>query len=130
MPILDIWGVSADGQWVIGGLPESDPNTMPSTWMIPLDGGAPRNICPGGVCRGQWSPDGKFLYLTDNVTTIVFPVQPGRQFPDLPIDWKHASQLPGARQIRRSGISPWSDPSVYAYAETRLQRNLFRIPLH
>ena len=130
VPVLGIFSVSADGQWVMGGLPERDPSVMPSMWMIPLDGGTPRNICPGGVCNGQWSPDGKFLYLTDTVTTIVFPVQPGRQFPDLPIDWKHASQLPGARQIRRSGVSPWSDPSVYAYAETRLQRNLFRIPLH
>jgi hypothetical protein len=40
------------------------------------------------------------------------------------------AKLPGMREIARADASHGPDPSTCVYTDTRLERNLFRIPLH
>ena len=126
--VLDKFGLSPDGKWVIASLAGS------GTFAIPVHGGAPVKIC-AVVCPSIWSSDGRFVYVTQAGTgkTLAFPVPHGRPLPDLPgegIDPGAAVGPPGARIIENGSISPGRDPSTYVFTKTDLQRNLFRIPLH
>jgi hypothetical protein len=64
---------------------------------------------------------------------LAIPVPPGATFPPLPDeginDENDGLRIPGARIVERTGISPGPDPSVYAYVETAVHANLFRIAL-
>ena len=128
-PILDVFGVSPDGSWIIASPPQVDPDAVPDTLAMPADGGVPLKIC-AGVCRLKWSPDERFLYVTRSAGTLVIPIPPGRQLPEFPFTGIGNAKLLGVQEIARSQVSAGSDPSVYAYTETRVQHNLFRIPLH
>jgi hypothetical protein len=62
--------------------------------------------------------------------TIVLPIPPGQPLPDLPAAGIGAGDSPDVQQIDRPQISPGPNPSTYLFTEIRIQRNLFRIPLH
>jgi serine/threonine protein kinase len=127
--ILDKFGLSPDGQWVIAHLAEG------GTVAVPVDGGTPTRIC-AQVCPSAWSSDGRWLYVGAPVATgktYAIPVPSGRSLPDLPaggIDPRAEVAVPGTRLIEHGSISPGADPSTYAFLKTDLQRNLFRVPLH
>jgi hypothetical protein len=126
--VLDKFGVSPDGKWVIALLAGS------GTFALPVDGGAPVRIC-ARTCPSTWSSDGRSLYVGAPVAagkTYVIPVPAGQSLPDLPAAGLDAGAvgLPGARIIENGSISPGADPSTYVFTKTDLQRNLFRIPLH
>ena len=143
-PVLDKFGVSPDGQWVIVFSPEAGQGL--ATLAVPIHGGPPRRICRQGACLATWSSDGRFLYVHNTASnapdtgtlardrTVAIPVPSGKSLPDLPADGIDltASQvaIPGARVIDHALISPGPDPSTYVFTRTDLQRNLFRIPLH
>ena len=142
-PVLDKYGVSPDGQWVIVFSPGTGP-AQAATLAVPTHGGVPRRICRQSACLATWSSDGRFFYLLNsnnagNATlardkTVAIPVPSGKSLPDLPADGIDlaAPQLaiPGARVIDHELISSGPDPSTYVFTKTDLQRNLFRIPLH
>ena len=130
--------ISTDRRWItvvgtmagVGG----------GTFAVPVGGGTPQRICSG--CPVMWAPDGKFLYLpvekpslTDRSPgkTRVIPLQRGEMLPKLPPSGMRFPDdpklFPGSYLIDAYGISPSSDPSVYAYVKTTMHRNLFRIPL-
>ena len=127
--VIEKFGLSPDGKWVIALLAGS------GTFAVPVDGGAPTRIC-ARVCPSTWSSDGRWLYVGAPVATgktYAIPVPSGRSLPDLPaegIDPGAAVGVPGARIIENGSISPGADPSTYVFTKTDLQRNLFRIPLH
>ena len=127
--VMEKFGLSPDGKWVIALLAGS------GTFAVPVDGGAPTRIC-ARVCPSTWSSDGRWLYVGAPVATgktYAIPVPSGRSLPDLPaegIDPGAAVGVPGARIIEHGSISPGADPSTYVFTKTDLQRNLFRIPLH
>jgi hypothetical protein len=129
-PVLDKFGLSPDGKWVIASLAGK------GTFAIPVHGGTPVTICPRPSCPSRWSSDGRFLYVSQSDgtgKTLAFPVPAGRSLPDLPaegVDPNAAADPPGARIIGNGLISPGPDPSTYVFVKTDLQRNLFRIPLH
>ena len=65
--------------------------------------------------------------------TLVLPIPPGKDLPDLPAGGIHSFEegmaLPGARVLERGNLVPGPDLSTYAYTKTTVHRNLFRIPL-
>ena len=127
--VIDKFGLSPDGKWVIASLAGS------GTFAMPVDGGAPTIICPR-ACPSTWSSDGRWLYVGAAVATgktYAIPVPSGRSLPELPhggIDPGSGVGVPGARIIEHGFISTGADPSTYVFTKTDLQRNLFRIPLH
>jgi Tol biopolymer transport system component len=135
-PILDKFGASPDGEWVIAYSPGYGEDGMTGTLAIPVRGGAPRTIC--ARCAAEWSPDGKFFYVGSLAAsaeqTLAIAVPAGNSLPDLPtsgIDAAAASvNVPGALVIKHGAVSPGLDPSTYLFTKTDLQRNLFRVPLH
>jgi len=127
--VLDKFGVSPDGEWVIAFLPGG------ATIAVPIHGGAARGICVAR-CFPTWSSDGRFLYVEypGAGKTLTIPVPAAKSLSDLPVAGIDTAAgvvaLPGAWMIERGSISPGPDPSTYVFTKTDLQRNLFRIPLH
>jgi len=127
--VLDKFGVSPDGEWVIAFLPGG------ATIAVPIHGGAARGICVAR-CFPTWSSDGRFLYVEypGAGKTLTIPVPAAKSLPDLPVAGIDTAAgvvaLPGAWMIGGGSISPGPDPSTYVFTKTDLQRNLFRIPLH
>jgi eukaryotic-like serine/threonine-protein kinase len=138
LPVLDKFGVSPDGEWVIIASPEAGEDAIGATLAVPIRGGSPQKICVPD-CPAGWSADGRFFYVENFAKesanslgkTLAIPVPAGKSLPNLPIDLSASGVTPKAsRLIERTAISPGPDPSTYVFIKTDLQRNLFRIPLH
>ena len=139
-PVLDKGGVSPDGEWVLISSPGAR-----ATLAVPIRGsGPPRKIC-APTCQAGWSSDGKFFYASMDQTAVAtsagtpgkvlaIPVPAGKAWPELPVSGINVAaavaELPGARVIEHGSLSTGSDPSIFVFTRTDLQRNLFRIPLH
>ncbi len=128
-PIIDLQAVSPDGSWIVASRAGGASEPLPDMLALPVDGGPTRKICTG-YCEPGWSADGRLFFVPIAGKTIVVPIPHGRQLPDLPASGIEGAKLPGLRQIQREDALPGPDPSTYVYAETRLGRNLYRIPLH
>ena len=142
-PILDLHTISPDGKWAVAfsrnQTPASETASDTATIAIPVEGGAPRQICRS-LCQVRWAPDGRFLYVTiadpsrvDPGKTLAIPLAPGVNLPELPpggIRWpEHAPNFPGARVIEQGFLAPTLDPATFAFVKRIVHRNLFRIPL-
>ena len=133
-PILNLLGVSRDGEWAVVGSLGEDARLQAAA--VPIRGGPSRKICT--FCYTLWSPDGKFFYVTTEPTrtspgkTLAFSLQAPNSLPDLPVQGIFSGWTPpaGVKVVERAGIYPGPDPSTYVFTKTDLQRNLFRIPLH
>ncbi len=138
--VLNKLGRSLDAEWVIALVARDEQGIGAETLAIPQRGGAPVRIC-ALACETNWSPDGRFLYISLQGgslgpragRTLAIPVPPGRALPELPVDgipfdsdW---TGPPGTRVIERIDLVPGLDPSSYVFVKTDFQRNLFRIPL-
>jgi serine/threonine protein kinase/Tol biopolymer transport system component len=139
-PILDKFGVSPDGEWVIATAPGAGVDAVTKLLAVPIHGGASKTIC-APPCLAGWSSDGRFFYValdrnseTSPGETLVIPVPAGKSLPDLPPSGFDRAAgrvtLPGARVIEYLSLSTGPDPSTFVFTKTDLQRNLFRIPLH
>ena len=139
-PILEKFGVSPDGKWVIVFSPGAGEDAVPAVLAVPIHGGAPKKICVPD-CSAGWSSDGRFFYVatrrclrTPRERRSRFLCRRGKSLPDLPASGIDLSArgiaLPATRWIEHGSISPGPDPSTYVFTKTDLQRNLFRIPLH
>ena len=106
---------------------------------IPVDGGPPRVIC-ADLCVPRWSSSGKFLVIpveapsrTSPGRSLAIPVGPGETLPEFPrggIETAgEASVVPGAQSIARGELVPGKDPAHFAYVNTTVHRNLYRISL-
>jgi hypothetical protein len=151
-PFLAKFGVSPDGEWVTAVVPRAREESSESieapieTIAVPVHGGAGKRIC-ATWCTTFWSPDGRFLHVVLNASTVnavdtpalkgmtlAVPVPAGGMLPDLPASGLssplEAAPPPGTRVIREGALSPGADPSTYVFQRTELRGNLFRIPLH
>ncbi len=139
-PILEVQGISPGRRWltVIAPYPEGN-SVVPMVVAIPLDGGPPRRIC-ASYCIPAWSSSGKFLFVpveasspTTPGRSLAIPVGPGENLPELPPGGieplAEPSVVPGAQSVGRAELVPGMDLSHYAYVNTTVHRNLYRISL-
>ena len=106
---------------------------------IPVDGGSPLVIC-ANYCIPSWSSTGGFLVIpveapsrTSPGRSLAIPVGPGETLPELPRGGieplAEASIVPGAQSIARGELILGKDPANFAYVNTTVHRNLYRISL-
>jgi eukaryotic-like serine/threonine-protein kinase len=138
-PIIDIQCVSPARRWVMAAVPTSPGAGGPAIMAIPMDGGQPRRICVG-YCVPAWSSNGKFVFIAVEPATrtsagrsLAIPVGPGETLPELPPAGIPFNAEPGivngSMSIPRESLVPGKDPSHYAYVNTTVHRNLYRISL-
>jgi len=137
-PISSIKGISPGRRWIMAVIPiPGGPRIAPVA--IPLDGGTPRIIC-AHYCVPRWSSTGEFLVVpleapsrTSPGRSLAIPVGPGETLPEFPRGGikplEEASVIPGAQSIGRGLLVPGKDPAHYAYVNTTVHRNLYRISL-
>jgi hypothetical protein len=116
--VLDKYGVSPDGEWVIvvccpsGGAGEK---ALKATLAVPTHGGAPKKICGPPFCQAVWSSDGRFLYVTGYHQgtpgkMLAIPVPAGKSLPDLPASGIDLSageiEPPGTQVLEHGSLSP------------------------
>ena len=120
-PILEKFGVSPDGEWVIVLSPGAGEDAVPAVLAVPIHGGAPKKICVPD-CSSGWSSDGRFFYVAAKVLrdspgkTLAIPVPAGKSLPDLPASGINLSarglELQAPEWIEHGSISPGPDPSI------------------
>ncbi len=139
-PIIEVQGISPGRRWLmaIASYPDGS-SVVPIVVAIPLDGGPPRFLC-ASYCLPVWASSGRFLFvpveapsLTSPGRSLAFPVGPGENLPELPPGGiqplAEPSVVPGAQSISRAELVPGKDLSHYAYVNTTVHRNLYRISL-
>ena len=132
--ILEPYGVSQDGRWVLAVTRGPDRDHPYSVDAFPVDGGPIVPVCLG-ICPASWDRTGTSLYLSvptaDDRNIYALPLQ-RTGLPKLPpagisstqelVNMKVPILAPG---IMESG----GTPSQYAYTRSTVRRNLYRIPL-
>ena len=112
---------------------------VPVVTAIPLRGGEPRRLCLS-YCQVSWASSGRFLYvpvqaatLTNPGRSLAIPLGPGETLPALPADGirpeMRADEVPGALSVNREQLVGAQDPAHYAYVNTTVHRNLYRVSL-
>lgn len=137
-PIEEVQAISPGGLWVLAALSPKD-GTGVRIAAIPTDGGPIRWVC-ASFCWPTWSPNGNFLFiaLEDQSRqgpgrSLAIPVGPGETLPDFPPNgfepWSDASAIRGAQVVERGDLVPGRDLSHFAYVNTTVHRNLYRVSL-
>jgi serine/threonine protein kinase len=141
-PILSRANISPDRRFLIAGIVlAGDPVLKePGQSVIALNSGQARRICDN-LCPASWSPDGRYFYIEVTPSsrenpagrTVAIPIPPGASLPSFspavvhnPAEW---ARVPGVKIIDHANIAPSSDRSTYAYIQSSVHANLFRIPL-
>jgi DNA-binding winged helix-turn-helix (wHTH) protein/Tol biopolymer transport system component len=139
-PILEVQSISPGRRWLMAIAPYPEGNReAPMVVAIPLDGGSPRRIC-AGYCVPVWSSSGRFLFVpveapsqTSPGRSLAIPVGPGETLPELPPGGikplAEPNVVPGTQSLDRAELVPGEDLSHYAYVNTTVHRNLYRISL-
>jgi DNA-binding winged helix-turn-helix (wHTH) protein/Tol biopolymer transport system component len=139
-PIGEFQSVSPGRRWVTAEVPRAPDTSLPAIMAISLADGAPQRICTP-YCLTRWSTDGKFLFVsveessrTSPGRSLAIPVGPGESLPDLPVGGiaplAEPSVVQGAESVGRGELVPGKDPEHYAWVNTTVHRNLYRISLH
>ena len=130
--ILDSYGVSHDGRWVLAQTRGPDSEHPFSVAAFPIDGGPMVWICHG-YCLSRWDGTGKWLYLSrgDGEKIYALPLQPSGlpRLPPAGISNSEELALMKAPAIAEGILQSGGTPSRYAYTSTVSHRNLYRIPL-
>ena len=137
-PVSNTQGISPGRRWVMAIVPVPR-GTGFRPMAIPVDGGTPRVIC-ANFCVPKWSSSGRFLVVpveapsrTGPGRSLAIPVGPGETLPELPPGGieplVQATVVPGAQSIARGELVPGKDPAHFAYVNTTVNRNLYRISL-
>jgi len=138
-PISEFQGISPGRRWVMAAVPRTTERDFPAVLAIPLDGGSPRHMCTT-YCVPKWSTDGKFLFIpvedasrTSPGRSLAIPVGPEESLQDFPPEgiasFAQPSVAPGAQSVARADLVPGKDPDHYAWINTTVHRNLYRISL-
>jgi hypothetical protein len=137
-PINTIQSISPGRRWIVARVPVLE-GTGVVTKAIPLDGGTPRTVC-ADFCVPAWSSTGRFLVVpveapsrTSPGRSLAIPLGSDENLPPLPDGGieplANASVVPGAQSIARGELVPGRDPAHFAYVNTTVHRNLYRISL-
>jgi serine/threonine protein kinase len=134
-PILILLQLSPDGKWAFawGGLPDNQ--AISRFLLVPTGGGPPVTFCQ--YCSVAWSPDGKEIYVSperagEAARTYAIPFTNGPSAELLAAggdDSEKLAKLTGTSAIEHSEIAPGRDPSVYAFVNVMIHRNLYQIPV-
>jgi len=138
-PVIGIESVSPARRWVIASVPHAPDTNGPAQMAIPMDGGTPRRVC-ASFCSAAWSTSGKFLFVqlewpssTSPGRILAIPVEPGESLPVLPPGGippqADPSVVEGSQLLSHADLVPGNDPSHFAYVNTTVHRNLYRISL-
>jgi hypothetical protein len=138
-PIAEFQGVSPGRRWVMVVVPRTPERDFPAVLAIPMNGGPPRQMCTS-YCVPRWSPDGRFLFVpvedssrTSAGRSLAIPVGPEETLPDFPAGGiallAEPSVVHGAQSVGRGELVPGQDPEHYAWVNTTIHRNLYRISL-
>jgi hypothetical protein len=138
--IIEFQGVSPNRQWVMVSLSGGEKKDLAAITAIPLDGGSPRRIC-ASYCIARWSTDGRFLFVaveessrTSPGRSLAIRLGPGESLPGLPVAGMpllaEPSVVRGAESIGHAVLVPGKDPEHYAWINTTVHCNLYRISLH
>ncbi len=132
--ILEPYGVSRDGRWVLAVTHGADRNRPYSVDAFPVEGGPVVPVCMG-ICPASWDRTGASLYLSlptaDDKNLYALPLQ-RNGLPKLP-----PAGISGTQELVKMKASILSlgvmesggTPSQYAYTRGTVRRNLYRIPL-
>ena len=137
-PITSFTGVSPERRWVTASVRFPTQN-VPVDVAIPLNGGAPKRLCTS-YCFPKWSPNGRFLFIATEALSrtslgrnLAIPLGPGESLPDLPPDGvglrSTEDAVPGSHIVDRADLVPSNDVARFAYVNTTVHRNLYRISL-
>ena len=137
-PIIGIVGISPGRRWVMTVVPKTPEDNGPAVMAVPVDGGAPRRICV--YCAPTWSTNGKFLFIQVESASrvspgrsLAIPVGPGESLANLPPGGialaAEPSVVKGSQLVLRENLVPGKDPEHFAYVNTTVHRNLYRISL-
>ncbi len=138
-PVNAINGISPGRQWIMGDALLPGRTGSPAPVAIPTGGGPPRIVC-AIYCVPTWSSNGKWLFIpveepsrTNPGRSLVIPVGPAESLPELPPGgikpFANASVVPGSVSVNRAELVPGKDPAHFAYVNTTVHRNLYRISL-
>ena len=138
--ISELLDVSPDGNWALtyAAVPEKE---LPyATVAVPVGrSGPPVRICHMG-CPAGWSRDGKIFYVEMRNAardkqagkTLVFSLRGSPSgLPVLPrygIDFDDLNAVQSVTTLPYV-ISPGPDPSVYAFSQKSVHRNIYRVPI-
>jgi eukaryotic-like serine/threonine-protein kinase len=135
--ILDMFAVSPNGQWTLV-LERDDMNKEHSyrTVAYPIAGGERVVVCRT-MCAGNWSADGKYLYLPlelgemGSVPTLL-PVRSDRGLPELPPEGLGGTK--DVKELSKGRLLPGEldsvvGPEKYSYTVMSTRRNIYRIPI-
>lgn len=137
-PIVDgLVTLSPYRRWVMTTFPVQD--SEPQFRANSLQGDAPKTYC-AAACIAKWAPDGKWLYIpvehasgTNPGRSLAIPVGPGESLPDFPAGGLNLNAQPadmrGSQPVNRESLIPGPDPSHYAYLNSSVRRNIYRITL-
>jgi eukaryotic-like serine/threonine-protein kinase len=135
-PILELGPVSPDGRWII--VLQRDDNDLEHpyrTTAYPNEGGQVRVMCRT-LCFARWSDDGKymefFLEAPDGFHATLLPVKQDSVFPDIPKDG--FAQGVAAKELEKGiAMKDWAESLLsadkYSYTQTKVSRNIFRVPI-
>jgi DNA-binding winged helix-turn-helix (wHTH) protein/Tol biopolymer transport system component len=137
-PISEIQSVSPGRRWVMAVIPFATGNRM-GVVAIPADGGASVRLCDV-FCVPAWSSDGRFLSIPVDGSSrvspgrsLAIPIGPGENLPPFPPggikELAEAGVMKGAVSVPRENVVLGLDPDHYAYVNTTVHRNLYRITL-
>jgi len=133
-PVLDTYGVSRDGRWILAVTRGPDGAHPYSVTAIPIGGGPNVPVCLG-LCPATWDRNGKSLYMTvpnsGNKNSYVLPLR-HNGLPLLPANgFSSAEDLVKMKvPFAPPGVMvSQGTPSLYAYTRNTVRRNLYRIPL-
>jgi eukaryotic-like serine/threonine-protein kinase len=135
-PILELGPVSPDGRWTV--VLQRDDNDLEHpyrTAAYPNAGGQARVMCRT-LCFARWSEDGKYMEVSletpAGFRATLLPVKRDSVFPDIPKDG--FAQGVAAKELEK-GITmrDWAESLLsadkYSYTQTKVSRNIFRVPI-
>jgi hypothetical protein len=137
-PINEVEAISPGRRWVMAVLSQKNGKGVEQV-AIPTDGGPVRLLC-ASFCLPKWSPNGSFLFIPVEQQSrqspgrsLAIPVGPGETLPEFPPSGiepgSGANAIPGAQAIERAELVPGNDLLHFAYVNTTVRSNLYRISL-
>jgi hypothetical protein len=137
-PINQVQAISPGRRWVIAIVSRKDGKGAEEA-AIPTEGGTIRILC-ASFCSPTWSSNGKFLYIPVEAQSrrtpgrsLAIPVGSGETLPEFPPNGVEpgadSNIIPGAQGIERAELVPGNDLLHFAYVNTTVRRNLYRISL-